>query len=148
MSRITKGSALALVLVVAATAALAARLRTANATAPAPAAAVASLQVREPKICWHDDLSRYRCASDSTASAMYGVIPCETGAIREITVSVRPVSGRIVTLVLPGNTDAVFFSRGALENMLVRYYDATGLRARGDSLRALVSTWPSPARPR
>lgn len=92
-----------------------------------------------PKVCWHDDFSRYRCASDSTASPMYGLLPA--GPIREITVIVRPETGRVITLALPGNTDAVFLSRASVENFLQRYYDAVGPRARGDSLRALVGSW-------
>ena len=103
-----------------------------------------------PKICWHDELSVWRCGgSDSSRvnQAEYGpALP--SSEIQDISVTIRPKEGRPITLYLPATTDAIFFGRAPVENFLLRYYEATRQRAAANRLRSELLSWEQRPIPR
>jgi hypothetical protein len=115
-----------------------------------PADASEAVQGRPaPKICWHDEFSVWRCGGSDSSRAGSDYAPALSSAqIQDISVTIRPKQGRPITLFLPANTDAIFLQRAPIENMLLRYYEATRQRDPANRLRRELSTWYRTEAPR
>lgn len=88
-------------------------------------------------VCWHKDMpwSEYECPGLDRLE-MFAVANVETA-----TLTVRLRDGRTLTKTLSPTTDAVFLSKAAVENFLLRHYDATD-EAKARDLRArLARDW-------
>ena len=95
-----------------------------------------------PKICWHDELSVWRCGgSDSTRAGADYAPALASSEIEDISLTIRPKNGRPITLFLPATTDAIFMGRAPAENMLLYYYERTRQRDAANRLRREISTW-------
>lgn len=90
-------------------------------------------------ICWHDQLSQYHCPDTSLSS----VWSTEHSNIESVKLTITTRSGLPRTIVLPRGADAVFLSKSAVENFLVRYYDATATD-KAVRVRAYVSSHSRP----
>lgn len=90
-------------------------------------------------VCVHNDMSQWECPDSSAAMSGFKIPASEyEGA----TMTVRTRSGRTYTVTLNSNIDAVFTSKWAVENFLLRYYDDTD-RTKAADLRAhLARNWP------
>jgi hypothetical protein len=97
-----------------------------------------------PKICWHDELSVWRCGgSDSTRAGADYAPALASSEIEDISLTIRPKSGRPITLFLPATTDAIFMGRRPTQNMLLYYYERTRQRESANRLRRELLSWDS-----
>jgi len=89
----------------------------------ASAASLAATLLQPGAVCWHTDPSDWHC-TDSSSNQMLAA----SGAVRSAEVTVTYVNGAKETYQLPAMTDAVFLSRNALTNFLLRHYRATSTK--------------------
>ena len=70
--------------------------------------------------CVHTQISEWECfVVDAAARSA----PLDSTTSRTLTVELR--DGRTITRTFPGNTDAIFLTRGSVSNFLLRYYQQT-----------------------
>jgi hypothetical protein len=91
--------------------------------------------------CIHTSISEYECFSPDPAAR---AIPLDSATSRTLTVKLR--DGRTITRAFPGNTDAVFLTRGAVSNFLLRYYQQTN-KAKATALtKRIDAATPKPSK--
>jgi len=104
--------------------------RVADARAAREKTIVSAAQARDT-ICWHDDFSVYHGCGDFFDPA----------AVKSVTVTVTYTDGRAFTATTSGvKADAVFLSKSAAQNFLVRYYRAKGETKKLQALAADMKT--------
>jgi hypothetical protein len=87
-------------------------------------------------VCWHNDFSEWECP-DSTATFAF-----RAGEVTSMSLTVTTRDGRTRTMPLRPDVDAMFLSKAAVQNFLVRYYDATD-RTKAAAVRARIERrWP------
>ncbi|HEU4994987.1 MAG TPA: hypothetical protein VFT29_09205 [Gemmatimonadaceae bacterium] len=90
-------------------------------------------------ICYHTDPSDYHCPDSMARFASRGA-----DFIKEAYISVTDKQGKEYKTILPPNADAVFLSRAAMENFLLRHYRATNAK-KAEALRVYIRTHSTPA---
>ncbi len=92
-------------------------------------------------LCYHTDTSEWVCPDTNSQSQVRGfLIPLADYQGATLTVTER--NGRTHTIPLGPNVDAIFTSKSAVENFLLRYYDDTDKAKAAELRRRLETNWP------
>lgn len=83
-------------------------------------------------VCYHNDQSEWICPDTNMQ------IP--VADYESATITIRTRGGQTFTVPLAGNVDAIFTSKAAVENFLLRYYDDVD-RTKAAALRQRLETW-------
>lgn len=91
--------------------------------------------------CIHTELSEWDCLAAEPAARK---MPLDSTSSRTLTVKLR--NGTTITRTLPGNTDAIFLTRGAVSNFLLRYYLQTNKRKAAALTKRIAESAPKSAK--
>jgi hypothetical protein len=99
---------------------------------PAPQTPTQSPPATTRSICYHTEESEWICPDTSLQIAL--------ADYESATLTIRTRGGQTVSVALPGNADAIFTSKAAVENFLLRYYDDVDT-TKAAALRRRLESW-------